>query len=120
MNWLLVFIGGGIGSVCRYGISQIASSLGWRFAISTLVSNVVATVILALVWIWLMKKQSDPTVLWSLIAVGFCGGLSTFSTFSLETVQLFRDGYVTYALTIVAANLLICFGCVALMAKLSI
>jgi CrcB protein len=117
MNWLLVFIGGGIGSLCRYGISQFSNAMGWRFAISTLVSNVIATLILVLVWTWLLKRETDSTMWWSLLAVGLCGGFSTFSTFSLETVQLMRDGYLTYAIMIIVSNLFLCLGSVLLIAK---
>ena len=117
MNWLWVFIGGGFGSVCRFGIAQFAHAQGWKFAISTLVSNVMATIALVLIWMWLMKRETDTAFWWSLAAVGFCGGFSTFSTFSLETVQLMRDGYVTYALLIIAFNLLLCLGSVYVLAR---
>ncbi|MBM3164188.1 MAG: CrcB family protein [Bacteroidetes bacterium] len=100
MNWILVFIGGGMGSMLRYFIAQqLVQSKHFPWA--TLVSNVLATALLALLVMYL-KSGDKPAWLLPLVGVGFCGGFSTFSAFSAENVQLFEQGqWVLLALNII-------------------
>jgi len=102
---LYVFLGGGIGSVLRFLIAKLfpfqASSFPW----ATLLSNVIATLILAIVVI--QFKESEKWVsIQPFIVVGICGGLSTFSTFSFENYQLLQQGQ----LAIVGLNILFSIG----------
>ncbi len=109
MNWILVFIGGGIGSLLRYGISvffQKQNSLSLPYA--TLWANLVACVVFALVFIIYQQKDIIPTSVRMLLLTGFCGGLSTFSAFSFETVELMKRGELLYAVLNVIVNLFLC------------
>jgi fluoride exporter len=98
MNVLLVFVGGGLGSVLRYfigiGFHKSISSL----PIATFISNITACLIFSLsLWFISMKGEIHPSFR-LLLLTGFCGGLSTFSTFGFETWVLLREGMMWYAL----------------------
>ena len=109
MNWLLIFVGGGLGSVARYAISLIFKQLGWIFPMATLISNVLACVIIGvLTGLSLRGILADNHRL--LLATGFCGGFSTFSTFSNETINLYQNGNGWAAFLNIALSFILCLA----------
>jgi CrcB protein len=89
-SFLLVFLGGGLGSVARYLIARLVNPYALAFPYATLVSNVLACFVLGVVVGMAEGRQlisSNGRLFW---AVGFCGGFSTFSTFSHETLSMFN------------------------------
>lgn len=92
MEWLAVFVGGGTGSMLRFGISKWIGTTETGFPIATLAANILSCVVLGFAWIYFVKNTNFPPPYKSLILVGFCGGFSTFSTFSFETLKLFQAG----------------------------
>jgi len=97
MNYLLVFIGGGIGSVMRFSIGKLFSKYFTQFPLSTLISNLAACCIFALA-IYYGAKEVKNEWLGPFLLVGLCGGFSTFSTFSFENFQLYQQGSYTLLL----------------------
>ncbi len=109
LNLLAVFVGGGLGSLCRYGLSYYIDSTTFPWA--TLVANGFACLSLGLVTGYSSRYGwAGP---WKLLAAtGFCGGFSTFSTFSGEAFALAEEGLRWSALAYMLASL--CIGITAL------
>jgi fluoride exporter len=97
MNFLLVFFGGGLGCVLRYiiglGFQRTTTSLPW----ATFTANSVACLVFAGVLWFINTKELANSNIKLLLLTGFCGGLSTFSSFSHETFLLLRQGLQLYA-----------------------
>ncbi len=102
MFWF--FIGGGIGSVCRFLISEFLNSKNFQFPFATLLSNSLSSLVLGILVALFASKPSLNNQWWLILAVGFCGGFSTFSTFSLETLNLFRNNNSNLALLNIVCN----------------
>ncbi len=106
-NYLLVFLGGGLGSICRFAIAHILSAYKLQFPWATFLANVLACIVLgALVGLTMKNKMGGMATVFLLS--GFCGGFSTFSTFTNETFQLMADGDWWRAGANVAGSLLVC------------
>ena len=107
LNYLLVFLGGGLGSVCRFGLAHWLQRHQLTFPVATLLANILACLLLGyLVGLSLRAAVPHPhRYLWM---IGFCGGFSTFSTFTHDTLVLLQNGQTTYALLNVGGSLVIC------------
>ena len=115
MQFLYVFIGGGLGAVCRYmATTAIGARFGMMFPLGTLFVNTLGSFLMAFVMGILLSlaKSSNmlPESLRLLLTVGFLGGFTTFSSFSMETVNLINGGSVLLALANVCINVLLGLG----------
>lgn len=89
---VLVLIGGGLGSLARYGVTLLAAQLfGARFPWGTLIVNLAGCFLIGLSFAWADRGLNimNPSVR-LFFMTGFLGGLTTFSTFALETVNSVR------------------------------
>jgi CrcB protein len=92
MNWLYVFLGGGFGSLARYGMGLFVPQLvKTSFPLATFLSNTLACLVLGAM-VYFSQKGIRTEWMNHLVIVGFCGGFSTFSTFSNDNLQLIQNG----------------------------
>lgn len=103
---IAVAIGGSAGSVLRWILGVRLNALFPNLPPGTLAVNLIGGLIIgAAMAFFLRNPEIDPT--WKLfIATGFCGGLTTFSTFSLEIVTLMQSGQFFWAISTVLAHLI--------------
>ncbi len=92
-KYLLIALGGGLGSIARYWVgSTISGRLGAKFPYGTFIINITACVIIGFA-LTALGKRADLNPAWRyLIAVGFIGAYSTFSTYEWETLSTLRSG----------------------------
>ena len=121
---LAVFIGSGLGGLTRFLLSRWVDSWhNYHFPFGTFVVNVVACFALGFVIGLADHKQILSPTARLFLAVGFCGGFSTFSTFSSETLTLFQNGHNTSLILYTLGSIVRCsdiwrtFNCGTTMTK---
>ena len=100
----MVFIGSGLGGVMRYAISLLFSTGSLlKFPLPTFIANCIAGFMVGLFYATATQKEWLDKNYILLLTVGLCGGLSTFSTFSYETLKLWQNN--EYGLSILYVSL---------------
>jgi CrcB protein len=108
MVLLLIALGGAAGSVLRYLLGGRAQHFAPHgFPLGTLFVNVVGCFLVGILVRQFMNIQTH-NYLRALLVVGFCGGFTTFSTFSMETVGLIEGGEYSRAMAYIALSLTLC------------
>jgi CrcB protein len=112
-NYLCIGAGGALGTMLRFWVSGVvAQAYGERFPTGTLVINVSGSFIIGL-----FATLTGPEGRWMVgslprqfFMIGICGGYTTFSSFSLQTLNLARDGQWGYAMLNAGLSLVLCLG----------
>lgn len=107
IEWFAVFVGGGLGSMLRFGLSRWLNPPENAFPWGTFSANILACVIFAFGFVWLSKKVNVSEPIQLMLLVGFCGGFSTFSTFSIETFRLLENQQFGEAFLYVSASIFV-------------
>lgn len=111
MNFLIVALGGAIGAAARYGLSLITVKID--FPLMTFITNLLGAFAIGLIVGFAAKKNLDSRLI-LFLKTGFCGGFTTFSTFSLETFNLIQAGNYFIAGLYALLSLVLCIAGVAL------
>ena len=102
-NFLWVGLGGAVGSMLRYAVTLLAGALQISSNWATVTVNIVGSFLIGL----LMSVCGQSTLL-LLLTVGLCGGFTTFSTFSSQSLALFQNGQPMLALAYIFGTLVFC------------
>lgn len=106
-----ILVGGAAGALARGGTGQALPHHAGSWPWATFVVNLVGALILA----WATTRLTErvaPARYWQLLlGTGFCGALTTFSTFQIEAIQLARDGYPGLAAVYVVSSLTLGMAC---------
>jgi len=111
---LLVFIGGGVGSVARYLLGKWLNNLETAIPYGTMLSNVLGSLLIGIVLGYLAKTNTVSETATLLLATGFCGGFTTFSTFAYENHLFLKNGDYFSFLPYTFGSLIIGFSAVFL------
>ena len=107
-RYILIAIGGALGSIARYWVgSTVSGRLGSKFPYGTLIINLTACVILGFVLTYLGRRAEVDASWRFLIPVGFIGAYSTFSTYEWETLSTLRSGAFLLAALYALGSLLL-------------
>ncbi len=109
---LYVGLGSFIGGALRYAASVLLKYSG-GFPWATFVVNLLGCLIIGLLWGYFNRMPNISANLTLLLSVGFCGGLTTFSTFSKESLILLQNGHYALLAIYILASIILGIACVA-------
>lgn len=118
--YLAIAVGGGLGACGRYALSLTFTKwFGSGFPWSTLLVNLLGGLAIGAIYCILQEKFAADSLLKPLLITGFLGGLTTFSTFSLEAVQLMQTGQFLLAFLYSILSVVLCVSACFLMIVLT-
>ena len=107
-KYLLIALGGALGSAARYWVgSSISSRMGTRFPFGTFFINITACVIIGFTLTYFGKRADFSSAWRFLVPIGFIGAYSTFSTYEWETLSTMRSGAFLLATLYAAGSLIL-------------
>jgi CrcB protein len=116
MNQVLAIAGGGAaGALLRYWVSTgVYALIGRGFPYGTLVVNVLGSLLMGFLYIWLLERIPGGVAMRAFLLIGLLGAFTTFSTFSIETLNLMEAGQFAKALLNTVLSVVLCIAAAAL------
>jgi len=112
---MAIAAGGALGALLRYWTSlAVHSRLGSGFPYGTLMVNVLGSLLMGFLYIWLIERIAAGATLRAFLLIGVLGAFTTFSTFSMETLNLVEGGQLGKALLNVVVSVTVCITAAAL------
>jgi len=109
LNYLVISLGAALGGVFRYGLASfIQNKVESFFPYGTLIVNITGSFVLGFIMYYLDEKDFLSPEMRLFLTVGLCGGFTTFSTFSYETLNLIRNSQFLLATTNVLVSVFLC------------
>jgi fluoride exporter len=106
-----IALGGALGSVLRYLLANAVQTLaGRQFPAGTLVVNVIGSLLIGVLYVWLLERAPATAAVRAFWMVGVLGGFTTFSSFSMETFNLVAQAAYWRALLNVTLSVALCIG----------
>lgn len=106
---LAIAAGGALGAVLRFWSSSwVYSVMGRGFPFGTLAVNILGSLLMGICYVWLVERSSLGPEWRALIMVGFLGAFTTFSTFSIETMNLLEGGALVKVVLNVVLSVVLC------------
>lgn len=111
-NVLLIGLGSGIGGIFRYLLSSMVHQyFGRTFPYGTLLVNTVGCLLMGFLFAILLERfDGIGEHLRAFLLIGFLGGFTTFSSFSIETLNLFENGQLLYAFLNILVSIILCLS----------
>jgi CrcB protein len=121
MRYLLILLGGGVGSLSRYAVGvAIVTRLGGRFPLAgTMAINITGSFLIGLLMTLITERFGASSNLRPLLVIGFLGGYTTFSSFEWETYSAIRDGGFWMGITNIVGSVTLGYAAVWLGAMLA-
>lgn len=108
-QWLAVAAGGAMGALLRYWVSTGTHALlGRAFPYGTFTVNVLGSLLMGFLYVWLLDRVVSGPVVRAFLLIGLLGGFTTFSSFSIESLNLIEAGQVIKAFVNVLLSVTVC------------